>query len=138
MQHHYGSCPGPILDVYSRPSLTMRKRSGAVLLASVGAALLAWSSAVVRAQSPKGDASVASTTASEKAKSQQLKSPKRQNVTPIAFRSSSGDVSAATAQYREVLNRYCVVCHNQQLRSAGLTLEILDVEIVPDRAQVWE
>ena len=37
-----------------------------------------------------------------------------------------------------VLDRYCVVCHSQQLLTAGLSLESLDVEQVSQQAQVWE
>jgi mono/diheme cytochrome c family protein len=43
-----------------------------------------------------------------------------------------------SAQYREVLNRYCVTCHNEKLKTAGLTLGTMDVEKVPEGAAVWE
>ncbi len=42
------------------------------------------------------------------------------------------------AQYRTLLNRYCVTCHNEKLHTAGLTLEKLDVEKTPEGAAVWE
>ena len=34
--------------------------------------------------------------------------------------------SPAAAQ-RALLNRYCVTCHNQRLKTAGLTLDTIDV-----------
>ena len=40
--------------------------------------------------------------------------------------------------HRTVLNRYCVTCHSQQLLTAGLSLESLDVEQVGQKAEVWE
>lgn len=40
--------------------------------------------------------------------------------------------------YRAVLNKYCVVCHNQRLKTAGLTLDTMDLSKVPEHADVWE
>ena len=45
--------------------------------------------------------------------------------------------SEATAP-RAVLDRYCVTCHNQKLRIAGLTLDTMDVADVARGADVWE
>ncbi len=39
---------------------------------------------------------------------------------------------------RALLNRYCVTCHNEKLKTAGLTLDKMDVEKVPENAEVWE
>jgi cytochrome c5 len=50
----------------------------------------------------------------------------RSNVTPPA------------ASQRTVLTQYCTVCHNEKLKTAGLTLDKMDVERVADGAQVWE
>ncbi len=44
----------------------------------------------------------------------------------------------AHSPQRSVLDRYCVVCHSQQLLTAGLSLESLDVEQISQQAQVWE
>ena len=59
----------------------------------------------------------------------------------------------ASTVHREVLDRYCVTCHNApmvrgeaggtsplaaQLRAAGLTLDTLDLDAVGERAEVWE
>ena len=45
---------------------------------------------------------------------------------------------APASPYRAVLDRYCVTCHNERLRTAGLSLETLDVDQVSHRPDVWE
>lgn len=40
--------------------------------------------------------------------------------------------------YREVLDKYCVTCHNQRLKTGGLVLDALDIGKVPAQAEVWE
>src|SRR5262249_22115896 len=50
--------------------------------------------------------------------------------------SSTSPVSAS--QSRTVINQYCVTCHNQRLKTAGLTLDVLDVSEVGQGAAVWE
>ena len=37
-----------------------------------------------------------------------------------------------------VLSRYCITCHNQNLKTAGLMLDTMDVQNVPEGAEVWE
>src|SRR5712691_926229 len=39
---------------------------------------------------------------------------------------------------RALLDRYCVSCHNQRLKTAGLMLDTLDVTRVGEHADVWE
>ena len=39
---------------------------------------------------------------------------------------------------RAFLDQYCVSCHNQRLKTAGLQLDHLDVSNVGERADVWE
>src|SRR3954447_17765389 len=39
---------------------------------------------------------------------------------------------------RAFLDRNCVVCHNQQLRTAGLSLDTIDLHTVADNAAIWE
>ncbi|HYR84601.1 MAG TPA: DUF1592 domain-containing protein [Terriglobia bacterium] len=39
---------------------------------------------------------------------------------------------------RVLLDRYCVSCHNDKLKTAGLALDTTDVERVAGRADVWE
>jgi mono/diheme cytochrome c family protein len=49
----------------------------------------------------------------------------------------SPDRAAALAP-RAVLDKYCVVCHNRQAKTAGLMLDSLDLAQVGDKAEVWE
>src|ERR1700723_3426825 len=44
----------------------------------------------------------------------------------------------ADPPYRAVLDKYCVPCHNQRLKTGGLTLDNLDLSKVPAQAEVWE
>ncbi len=44
----------------------------------------------------------------------------------------------ADPAYREVLDKYCVTCHNQRLKTAGLTLDNMDLAKVSAQAEVWE
>ena len=39
---------------------------------------------------------------------------------------------------RALLDRYCVTCHNDALRTAGLALDSLDLASVGDHADIWE
>src|SRR5712691_1419078 len=51
---------------------------------------------------------------------------------------SSSPVPSPASQYRAVLNRYCVTCHNEKLKTANLMLDKMDVENVSQSAPVWE
>src|SRR5262245_30300877 len=46
------------------------------------------------------------------------------------------DVSAASV--RSTLNKYCVSCHNDRLRTAELSLEKIDTSNIGDAAATWE
>ena len=50
----------------------------------------------------------------------------------------SGAAAAARSPQRLLLDRYCVTCHNESLKTAGLTLDLLDVDDVAARPEVWE
>ena len=39
---------------------------------------------------------------------------------------------------RAVLDQYCVTCHNQKLKTAGLMLDKLDLAQVGEHAEQWE
>ena len=43
-----------------------------------------------------------------------------------------------TVNPRAVLDKYCVTCHNQKLRTAGLTLDTLDVTKPGAHPEIWE
>src|SRR5579862_8245107 len=40
--------------------------------------------------------------------------------------------------YRLLVNRYCVVCHNQNAKIADLMLDKADFNKIPEQADVWE
>src|SRR5690349_3972207 len=42
------------------------------------------------------------------------------------------------AGYRTTLDRYCVGCHNDRLRTGGLSLQTLDPAEAGAHAEVWE
>ncbi len=39
---------------------------------------------------------------------------------------------------RALVDKYCVTCHNQRAKTAGLMLDKMDMDHVPDGAEVWE
>ena len=63
---------------------------------------------------------------------------------PAAAQSAGGEspataaVSAPAVESRQLLNRYCITCHNERLETAGLNLEAFDVAHVSDGAETWE
>jgi mono/diheme cytochrome c family protein len=46
--------------------------------------------------------------------------------------------TASAAQYRAVLDKYCVGCHNDRTKTGGLTLQTLDLAQAPAHADVLE
>jgi len=46
--------------------------------------------------------------------------------------------SPVTAAPRVVFDQYCVTCHNQKLRTAGLALDTMDVSNPSASAEIWE
>src|SRR5580693_1071029 len=65
-----------------------------------------------------------------------VKAPPAQTVNGPAPLSSAA--RAAAISDRAVLDRYCVTCHNQTRKTAGLMLDMLDLERVGDHADTWE
>jgi hypothetical protein len=55
-----------------------------------------------------------------------------------AARQSSPAVSPAVRPERALIDRYCVTCHNQRARTAGLTLDTQEIANPPAGAAVWE
>jgi mono/diheme cytochrome c family protein len=41
-------------------------------------------------------------------------------------------------EYASLVGTYCMACHNDRLKTAGLSLQNLELADVPDHAQVWE
>ena len=50
----------------------------------------------------------------------------------------SAQPDSSPSPRRRTLDRYCVTCHNDRLKTANLSLEGLDLANVPDRAELWE
>jgi Protein of unknown function (DUF1592)/Protein of unknown function (DUF1588)/Protein of unknown function (DUF1585)/Protein of unknown function (DUF1587)/Protein of unknown function (DUF1595)/Planctomycete cytochrome C len=46
--------------------------------------------------------------------------------------------AGSLASERAVLDKYCVTCHNQKLKTAGLMLDKLDLAHVSENAEPWE
>jgi Protein of unknown function (DUF1592)/Protein of unknown function (DUF1588)/Protein of unknown function (DUF1587)/Protein of unknown function (DUF1585)/Protein of unknown function (DUF1595)/Planctomycete cytochrome C len=63
--------------------------------------------------------------------------PERTVVPPRVNSTVPADRSAAPSA-RSALNKYCVTCHNERLKTAGVTLDSLDVERAADRPELWE
>src|SRR5580765_2874224 len=45
---------------------------------------------------------------------------------------------ASAPDARAIVNTYCVTCHNTRLKTAGLILDTLDFEKLPEDAEIWE
>jgi hypothetical protein len=64
-------------------------------------------------------------------------------ILPIIFGLAGGLAAgllhaAPPAEPRATLDEYCVVCHNQQLKTGGLMLDKADVSNIPANAETWE
>jgi mono/diheme cytochrome c family protein len=46
--------------------------------------------------------------------------------------------AGAAAEYKAVLNLYCVTCHNDTLKTGGLTLDKLDFANIGAASEIWE
>ncbi|MEO8096067.1 MAG: DUF1592 domain-containing protein [Acidobacteriota bacterium] len=58
-------------------------------------------------------------------------------VAAFGFQQQAPTASAATPA-GELVNKYCVSCHNQRLKIGNLTLDVLDAEHVANSAEAWE
>jgi len=54
------------------------------------------------------------------------------------LRSANQEPSPPASPHRALINRYCVTCHNEKLRTAELLLDKVDTENVSESAAVWE
>src|SRR5262245_40997802 len=57
---------------------------------------------------------------------------------PPAARAIDRDADRDPAQVREILDAYCVGCHNERRLTAGLALDVLDVADPAAAADRWE
>ncbi|HUA21150.1 MAG TPA: DUF1592 domain-containing protein [Bryobacteraceae bacterium] len=58
----------------------------------------------------------------------------------LAFAVACSNLPAQTgvSPDRALINQYCVVCHNQRAKTAGLMLDQADVDHPADHAEIWE
>ena len=55
-----------------------------------------------------------------------------------AVQQTPAPTAAAVDPQQAFVNQYCVVCHNQRLKTGGLVLESLDITQVGPQAETWE
>ena len=51
---------------------------------------------------------------------------------------SVSSARSSASEVRALLDRYCVTCHNQRLKTAGLELDRLDPGLIEQNAETWE
>jgi hypothetical protein len=59
-------------------------------------------------------------------------------VVPRALPQVDGTTQSAAARHRATLDRYCVTCHNDRLKTSNLSLEELDLTAAGDHPEIWE
>jgi mono/diheme cytochrome c family protein len=60
------------------------------------------------------------------------------SVQTSASQNTAAPAAAPTAAPQAVFNQYCLTCHNQKLRTAGLALDSVDVSQPAANAELWE
>jgi mono/diheme cytochrome c family protein len=56
----------------------------------------------------------------------------------VTFSLGAAPPEPAAATERALLDEYCVVCHNQQMKTGGLMLDKMDLAHIPEGAETWE
>ena len=46
--------------------------------------------------------------------------------------------NSEAAGYRNLMNQYCVTCHNTQLKTAGLMLDQAGLDAIEEVGEIWE
>ena len=59
-------------------------------------------------------------------------------ISPAAQPHANPMADPGTANWRAMLDKYCVACHNERSKIGGLALDRLDLARVPDKAETWE
>jgi hypothetical protein len=59
-------------------------------------------------------------------------------VAPVAAHETTEISGVSTTQARALLDRYCVTCHSDRVKTANLSLQSLDIAQVADHAEAWE
>ena len=57
---------------------------------------------------------------------------------PVAAARQSAPVAAPAPDLKATLDTYCVTCHNQRLKTGGLSLDGVSVADAPAHAEIWE
>ena len=57
---------------------------------------------------------------------------------PFLGKPVSAQQPSPAAHYRAILDQYCVTCHNQRAKTAGLMLDAASLDRIPERAEMWE
>src|SRR5580692_4382499 len=60
------------------------------------------------------------------------------SVAAVVAYGQAGGANSTLQSQRPVLDQYCVTCHNQKLKTAGLMLDKLDLARASDDAATWE
>jgi hypothetical protein len=47
-------------------------------------------------------------------------------------------VTTSSSEARAVVNKYCITCHSTRLQTGGLVLQDVDLDRLPDNAEIWE
>ncbi|HEV2985366.1 MAG TPA: DUF1592 domain-containing protein [Vicinamibacterales bacterium] len=55
-----------------------------------------------------------------------------------AARGRHQDVPPPAPEYTTLVGTYCITCHNDRLKTAGLSLQTLGLANVPEHADIWE
>jgi mono/diheme cytochrome c family protein len=50
----------------------------------------------------------------------------------------AGAPTATLSPQHALINQYCVVCHNEKAKTAGLMLDKLDIDHAAEHAETWE
>ena len=50
----------------------------------------------------------------------------------------AGAVASTPGEYQVLINQYCVTCHNQRAKTAGLTFDTMNLAEVGKDAKIWE
>src|ERR1035438_6176695 len=75
---------------------------------------------------------------SEPTRAQTAAAQARPASTKAAVAKAAPAKAAAPVNLREFFDTYCVTCHDKDIRTAGLALDILDVNKLGDHADTWE
>ena len=59
-------------------------------------------------------------------------------LTGILLAAPTAKPAPASAPDRALLDQYCVTCHNQKLKTAGLLFDRMDVSRLGENAEIWE